>query len=93
MISVIAHTEEEVVYLIDSTHVLSDEGVIDRIRTIERVIWTNQGLSSEELNRLHRYSRALREEAWKRMRGVHYGQVVSSYLPEPPNDSHLLAWV
>lgn len=69
MVSVLETTEEELRYLISTTHALTDEAVLDRIRSMVRVVWGHQKLSVPELDKLHRYSRALQEEALKRMRG------------------------
>jgi hypothetical protein len=68
MSNVIAHTAEELQYMLDHTHVLSDEAVIERIRQVERVLWAGDRMPLFEIHNLQRYRQALTEEALKRMR-------------------------
>jgi hypothetical protein len=68
MTRVLAHSDDELIGMLDGVEDLSDEGVIDRIRAIERVIWTAEKLDAIQIRRLHHYLHALRDEALKRMR-------------------------
>jgi hypothetical protein len=68
MTKALAHSEDELIDMIDGVEDLSDEGVLDRLRAVERVIWTAEKLDAIQIRRLHHYLHALRDEALKRMR-------------------------